>query len=185
MSSTFTHTKPIVESYGALKITDLRKTSMFFERFFCLNHRYYFADLKMRLLKGQQDWYLSFENYGPKNSNNTISLLETPCHYGGYREWFECPSCKERAGVLYLHEDNFSCRKCLGLGYYSQRMNYNTLAPLMKRILKLRDTKYPEGRLFYKGKLIKRVERYERLQKQVRAGSELLAIANRKASQSG
>ena len=50
----------------------------------------------------------------------SISLLRTPCHYGGTRTWFSCPGCSQRCAKLYFCNDNFRCRKCHELGYRSQ-----------------------------------------------------------------
>lgn len=50
----------------------------------------------------------------------SISLLQTPCNYGGTRQWFGCPSCSQRCAKLYFVDGNFRCRKCHGLGYRSQ-----------------------------------------------------------------
>ena len=50
----------------------------------------------------------------------SISLLRTPCHYGGTRRWFACPSCSLRCAKLYFCNGSFRCRKCHGLGYMSQ-----------------------------------------------------------------
>lgn len=49
-----------------------------------------------------------------------ISLLRTPCHYGGTRIWLECPSCRQRCARLYFCNASFQCRKCQALGYMSQ-----------------------------------------------------------------
>jgi hypothetical protein len=53
----------------------------------------------------------------------SISIATTACNYGGERHWFICPNptCKKKAKILYLHNYVFVCRKCLNLGYYSQR----------------------------------------------------------------
>ncbi len=50
----------------------------------------------------------------------SISLLRTPCHYGGARSWFACPDCSHRCAKLYFCNGHFRCRKCHGLGYRSQ-----------------------------------------------------------------
>ena len=50
----------------------------------------------------------------------SISLLRTPCHYGGTRPWFGCPGCSKRCAVLYFCDGSFRCRKCHELGYRSQ-----------------------------------------------------------------
>lgn len=49
-----------------------------------------------------------------------VRLERTPCHYGGSRPWFACPSCGRRCGKLYL-SGKFVCRKCAHLNYPSQQ----------------------------------------------------------------
>ncbi len=49
-----------------------------------------------------------------------VRLLTTPCHFGGSRPWFECPSCKGRAGMLYLVSKYFACRRCTNVAHTSQ-----------------------------------------------------------------
>lgn len=41
-----------------------------------------------------------------------ISILRTPCNYGGTRPWFACPRCSRRAAVLHLRWGGFACRRC-------------------------------------------------------------------------
>lgn len=48
-----------------------------------------------------------------------VSLTRTTCHYGGYRYWFVCPRCEQRAGVIYIADTPW-CRRCLKLRYPSQ-----------------------------------------------------------------
>lgn len=52
-----------------------------------------------------------------------VFIEKTPCHYGGYRNWFLCPhpKCQRRCKKLYLATPNvFLCRGCLNLGYFTQ-----------------------------------------------------------------
>jgi hypothetical protein len=51
-----------------------------------------------------------------------VSLLTTPCNFGGVRYWFACPVCHERVGVLYLAPGNiyFVCRHCNNITYRSR-----------------------------------------------------------------
>jgi len=37
-----------------------------------------------------------------------IKVTTTPCHLGGVRHWFLCPSCQRRCAILYPH----TCRLC-------------------------------------------------------------------------
>lgn len=51
-----------------------------------------------------------------------VQLTTTPCHLGGARQWFVCPTqgCGRRVGVLYASRV-FACRHCCDLAYPSQR----------------------------------------------------------------
>lgn len=62
-----------------------------------------------------------------QNANKTdydyqVSLVTTPCNFGGVRYWFECPFCRGRVGVLYLApgDNHFRCRHCNDLSYHSR-----------------------------------------------------------------
>jgi hypothetical protein len=62
---------------------------------------------------------------GPDNWQSkeySVQLTETPCNFGGVREWFLCPArgCGRRVAVLYGGEI-FACRTCHQLAYESQR----------------------------------------------------------------
>ena len=52
-----------------------------------------------------------------------LSLLETPCHLGGYRWWFSCPIKGRRAFMLFLPNGGtrFCSRAAYRLGYICQR----------------------------------------------------------------
>lgn len=53
----------------------------------------------------------------------TISIDRVPCNYGGYRYYFKCPLCQSRMRKLYFAQQSvILCRKCLNLGYQSQRL---------------------------------------------------------------
>jgi hypothetical protein len=49
-----------------------------------------------------------------ESKTESINLIKTPCNFGGYRYWFNCPCCREKCLVLYLGPC-FLCRKCLNL----------------------------------------------------------------------
>lgn len=57
-----------------------------------------------------------------------ISLVTTPCRYGGKRYWFLCPLssngryCGRRIGVLYKSGNYFGCRYCHDLTYESRNV---------------------------------------------------------------
>jgi len=66
----------------------------------------------------------------------TVQLDKTPCHYGGYRQWFLCPHCRRRVVVLYGAGIRFLCRKCNILTYASQ--NEDALSRMMRKSGKVR-----------------------------------------------
>lgn len=52
--------------------------------------------------------------------NYPIPLDTTPCHLGGVRHWFLCPSCGKRVALVYGGRI-FACRDCYRLAYPSTR----------------------------------------------------------------
>ncbi len=56
-----------------------------------------------------------------------IDITTTPCHLGGVRYWFVCPTCRRRCAILYPH----SCRRCKNGRYASE-----LLSPLNRKINK-------------------------------------------------
>ena len=52
----------------------------------------------------------------------TIPVERKSCNYGGYYHFFRCPACMARMRKLYCIGGIYVCRKCAGLGYYSQRL---------------------------------------------------------------
>ena len=61
-------------------------------------------------------------NYSINDSPRTqrVWLTETPCNYGGTRQWFTCPVRGERVAVLFLRAGRFACRQCQRIAYASQ-----------------------------------------------------------------
>ena len=67
--------------------------------------------------------------YAPNRASpevtSTIKLQATPCHYGGERWWYTCPTCERRVGVLYYRRavlmlgGEWACRRCHDLTYTS------------------------------------------------------------------
>lgn len=56
-----------------------------------------------------------------KGKENLIHIDQTPCNYGGWRNWFLCPGCDKRVGKLYHGKEGFACRSCYDLNYLSQQ----------------------------------------------------------------
>jgi hypothetical protein len=67
--------------------------------------------------------YKHRRNGGPWNDEEyLVSIVWTPCNYGGRRTWFLCPGsgCGRRIAILY-GGGIFACRHCHQLAYDSQR----------------------------------------------------------------
>jgi len=65
-----------------------------------------------------------------------VVLERTPCHYGGSRVWFRCPSCNRRVAVIYGGKV-FACRHCHRLAYDCQHETPDDR--VSRQIDKLRD----------------------------------------------
>jgi hypothetical protein len=61
----------------------------------------------------------SLDNIQLSEKPYRIGIQQTPCHFGGSRKWFVCPTCEGRVGVVYLEDGKFACRKCCDLAYHS------------------------------------------------------------------
>ena len=55
-------------------------------------------------------------------AGGALAVLEwNPCHFGGYRPYFQCPRCTGRCCILYRlrtdagSADIYGCQKCLGM----------------------------------------------------------------------
>jgi len=48
-----------------------------------------------------------------------VSVVTTPCHFGGVRYWWLCPQCSRRCRILYGGAV-FVCRRCSGAYYETQ-----------------------------------------------------------------
>ena len=52
-------------------------------------------------------------------ANVWVRITTTPCHLGGKRFWFLCPSCGRRCAILYPRR----CRKCVNARYAKESMS--------------------------------------------------------------
>jgi hypothetical protein len=68
-----------------------------------------------------------------------IHITKTPCHYGGYRKWFQCPNCLKRVAILYGTRKYFLCRHCYNLTYNSS--NASPIQRIFDKAEKLRKKK--------------------------------------------
>ena len=51
-------------------------------------------------------------------SGTFVRIAKTPCHLGGHRHWFLCPSCGRRCAILYPSR----CRTCVNGRYAVELM---------------------------------------------------------------
>lgn len=66
--------------------------------------------------------YLDYRRNGEPR-HDTIRLVRSHCHYGGWRPWFTCPRCGRRVAIVYLGSAT-GCRRCLRLRYPSQSEDF-------------------------------------------------------------
>ena len=111
-----------------------------------------------------------------KDFDYSVPIIETPCHFGGSRYWFECNLykngmyCGRRVGILYKAGDWFGCRHCYNLAYSSQTVNRRYAHYPLFRTLELRTQmeklKAKTHRNTYKGAATKKQQRLMRLAQQ-------------------
>ena len=66
--------------------------------------------LNYRIKESGEDW---------GDVKHAVLFDQTPCNYGGFREWFLCPKCSKRVAILYGAGKYFLCRHCYNLTYNS------------------------------------------------------------------
>ena len=77
------------------------------------------ASYRDQLRDGKADSLRMNYSYRGESYSYSIKLSTTACNYGGYRYWFNCPSCSKRTSVLYCVH-TYVCRHCTGANYGSQ-----------------------------------------------------------------
>lgn len=106
-----------------------------------------------------------------------VPLLKTPCHYGGYRYWFQCNYCHRRVGVLYINT-YARCRRCSRLCYASQKAGRLERSIGSNGYMYMLEEEYRAMRItHYAGKPTKRYLRYlQRSEKTETVFREMLAF---------
>ena len=101
----------------------------------CSRDGWYMHDnYKIEIITVIQDYhpylYLIYvDSEGISSEAQKIVLVRTPCHYGGWRYWFQCPrprngmTCGRRYGVLYAYKGVFGCRICHNMTYSCRQTN--------------------------------------------------------------
>lgn len=96
-----------------------------------------------------------------QNQNYDIDIITTPCHFGGYRRWFICPTCRTKHTVLFMVTPIFQCRECSNIAYESQ--NYSHFQRQYGRALRQPDVDEilnTVKRFYYNGKPTKTYQKY-------------------------
>lgn len=99
--------------------------------------------------------------------NDVVSLVTTPCSFGGVRYWFGCPGCGRRVGVLYMVPGGtrFYCRHCNNLTYHSRNRSTTELfGHTSRQIDKLRSE---IKRWTWRGRPIRKVRRLQVLERKM------------------
>ena len=97
--------------------------------------------------------------------DDQVFLASTPCHFGGVRWWFTCPSCGRRVGILYLPSGGklFRCRHCYDLSYQSRNDNrrgtWGGIGYFLNRGEQLEEQRRNLKRRFYKGRPTRKYRR--------------------------
>ena len=109
--------------------------------------------------------------------NYKVPIIETPCHFGKTRHWFQCSLykdgqyCGRRVGVLYKNGDWFGCRHCYDLTYSSRKENRKYRYYPLFRILELEaklDKEYKKSKRYtYRGKPTKKRKKIARLDAEI------------------
>ena len=97
-----------------------------------------------------------------------VSLVTTPCNFGGVRYWFGCPSCGRRAAVLYLAPGDiyFMCRHCNNLSYNSRNCcPMESFGETSRQIDKLRSQ---IKRQTWRGRPTRKVRRLQALERKIK-----------------
>lgn len=96
-----------------------------------------------------------------------VSLVTTPCNFGGVRYWFGCPSCGRRVGVLYLAPGDvyFRCRNCNNLSYNSR--NRCTLEEFGHTSREIDELRSQIKRWTWRGRPTRKVRRLQALERKM------------------
>lgn len=73
-----------------------------------------------------------------------ISLTRTPCFFGGERQWFICPGCSRRVGLLYRKplSPHYFCRHCNNLTYQLRKYHRSQLESMIKAQKRVNATRF-------------------------------------------
>ncbi|MDE2312287.1 MAG: hypothetical protein KGJ93_04365 [Patescibacteria group bacterium] len=136
--------------------------------------------------------FIAHAYHDPKNKKNpivitgyypqnyfSVSIESTQANYGGRGNfWFKCPGlevgprCYKRVRILYFKDKRLACRTCHDLAYMAQNLNKEERKEgLPVPVDKLNNMKKEIKKVFYKGKLTKRAERFRRMKERAEAAA--------------
>jgi hypothetical protein len=122
-----------VEKHDSLDVHDLKRMGVFTERTVA------FQPFRWPWLAGLvvNRWTVKIR-FPHCDQYQTILVVWSRCHLGGWRPWLQCPYCKRRAGKLYNLGASCACRQCCNLRYASQRRGAKSRRYLQALKLRLR-----------------------------------------------
>ena len=110
------------------RVKKKHKSKALCSQFTCLDSFQFFKQKGVSGLSVSNDKYavqamLEGGKFSVTGSHNyEITIEKLPCRFGGFCYYLHCPHCKVRMRKLYCCHGMFLCRKCLKLGYYTQRL---------------------------------------------------------------
>ena len=115
------------------------------------------------------NYTITDRNSGQKTDYDyEVSLVTTPCNFGGVRYWFGCPDCGRWVAVLYLAPGDvyFRCRHCNNLSYHSRNESSpcGILGVTDREIKKLRSE---IKRWTWRGRPTRKVRRLQALERKI------------------
>jgi hypothetical protein len=107
-----------------------------------------------------------------------VYLVAIPCHFGGFRWLFACPTCGSskkclrRSYTLYKPPNSpyFGCRHCMSLTYRSQRhcrLKYENSLKMIGLLAKINEIDESIKKMHYGGRITRKQIRLGRLRKKL------------------
>ena len=124
-----------LEDLLQLRVTDLKRAGGLESS---STFRLSWADGSQAVVESNEGLLKVSYSYKGEPRHKLIEISYSSCNYGGQRSWLVCPipSCNKRAGVLFVYQGYFICRRCTGLLYSSQHATANWRAT--ERMWKMR-----------------------------------------------
>ncbi len=98
----------------------------------CMNKvAYQIPEYNLKAFLYEDHYFVGYTPAEGYRSYYKIPIEKQACNYGGFRYFFHCPKCGKRMRMLYHQKGRFLCRKCMNLGYFTQRLCPSTRILIM------------------------------------------------------